>query len=85
MAAGVASDNAQGQVTMSTDTATIKACEGLCCHHQAAANPAKSKTPHKKGLATRSANKAMLGLDTEALSIKVTIWPNRVCLPNDVT
>ena len=73
MAAGVAKDNAQGQVTMSTETATIRACAGLCCQPHRAAKPAAKSTPHKNGLATLSAIKAMLGLDTEALSIKATI------------
>ena len=73
MAAGVAKDNAHGHVTISTDTATIKACDVLYCQPQTAANAAKHSTAHKKGFATRSANKAMLGFDTEALSIKATI------------
>jgi len=74
MAAGVASESAHGQVTISTATATIRAWAGLCGHHQAAARPAAINTPSKKGRAMRSANKASRGLANEAWSIKATIW-----------
>ena len=78
MAAGVANDNAHGQVTTSTATATISAWAGSCGHHHAAAPNAANKTKAKNGLAIRSASTAAWGLVVEALCIKATIWAKRV-------
>jgi hypothetical protein len=74
MAAGVAKDKAQGQVTISTDTATISACPGLTGQAQAAAANAAINTNHKKGLARRSAKRAKRGLLIAADAIKATVW-----------
>jgi hypothetical protein len=73
MAAGVAKDKAHGQVTMSTDTATISAWPGEVDHAKAALKAAANNTAHKKGLATLSAKAAKRGLCSEALCIKPTI------------
>ena len=78
MAAGVASDRAQGQVTTNTDTATISARSGSLSHHHRAAPAALSITPTKNGLARRSASSASVGLVLEAASIRATIWAKRV-------
>ena len=51
MAAGVARDKAQGHVTTSTATATIKAWPGSRPHQKAQARPAASRTPIRNGLA----------------------------------
>ena len=72
-AAGVANDNAQGQVTISTETAIITALAGSVCHHHTAAPNADNNTISKKGLASLSAYCAKRGLSTEACSIKSTI------------
>ena len=73
MAAGVASDKAQGQVTTRMATAIISACPGSDGHHQAQANPAASSTKMRNGLANRSASCAMCGLLVEACAISATI------------
>ena len=85
MAAGVAKVKAQGQVTMSTDTATIKACAGETDQASQALNTAANNTASKKGLAMRSAKMAKRGLCKEALCIKSTICANRVEAPTCVT
>ena len=74
IAAGVASDRAQGQVTTKMATAIIKACPGSVRHHQAQARPAASSTQMRNGLAKRSAKVAMCGLLVEACAINATIW-----------
>ena len=81
MATGVASDKAQGQVTINTDTATMSAWAGSVGHHHSAARKAASKTAIKKGRATRSATCANRGFCNDALSISATIWPKRVAGP----
>ena len=81
MAAGVASDRAHGHVTTKTATATIKACPGSRLHHHAHDAAAASSTPMRNGLARRSAIMATCGLELDALSIKATIWANRVSAP----
>ena len=85
IATGVANDNAQGQVTMSTATATISACPGSLGHHQAAAAKAASNTATKNGLAMRSASWARRGFCRPALSIKATICAKRVWAPTHST
>ena len=73
MAAGVASDSAQGQVTTRIATAIISAWPGSVGHHQMQASPAASSTKIRKGLARRSASNAICGLLVEACSISATI------------
>ncbi|KAF1056768.1 MAG: hypothetical protein GAK34_00116 [Delftia tsuruhatensis] len=85
MATGVASDSAQGQVTMSTATATIMALPGSVGHHQMAAPSAASSTTTRKGRATLSASWARRGFCSEALSIRPTIWAKRVSAPTPST
>ena len=84
MAVGVASDSAQGQVTINTATAAINACAGSVCHQKAAAPNAASSTINKKGLATRSASSARRGLSLAARSISATICAYCVALPDCV-
>ena len=74
MAAGVASDSAQGQVTTRMATATISACPGSRGHHQRQARPAAASTNSRKGVARRSASCAMRGLLMAACSISATTW-----------
>ena len=78
MAAGVARESAQGQVTTSTDTATMSARSGSRSHHHSAAPAALSSTASKKGLASRSAMRASVGLVAEAASISATMCAKRV-------
>ena len=73
MAAGVANDKAQGQVTINTDTATIMALPGDSPQAQTAASAATTSTASKNGLAMRSASAASRGLCNEAVCIKFTI------------
>ena len=82
IAAGVAKDKAQGQVTMSTATATDKACVWSMGHQYSAAPAAANMTKTKKGAAMRSAKMAKRGLSMDAFSIRLTICPKRVSLPN---
>ena len=84
MAAGVASDRAQGQVTISTATATASAREGSTCHQAKPAAAAATSTSTRKGAAMRSASTASRGFSVEACSIRRTIWPKRVSLPRPV-
>ena len=56
MAAGVAKDNAHGQVTISTAAAVIKARPRSTSQSRAAARPALKITNSRKGRAIRSAN-----------------------------
>ena len=85
MATGVASDSAQGQVTISTAAATISAWLGLAGHHQAAASAAAASTAIRNGRATRSASCARRGFCSEALSISDTICANCVPSPTAVS
>ena len=85
MATGVARDSAQGHVTMSTATATIKAWLGSLGHHHTAASTAANNTATRKGRATRSASCARRGFCKDALSINATICPKRVSLPSAKT
>ena len=85
MATGVAKDSAQGQVTISTATATIRACCGSLGHHHTSAASAASSTKTRKGRATRSASWANRGFCSEALSISATISANRVSAPTRST
>ena len=81
IAAGVASDKAQGHVTISTATPAISARCGSSPHHHATAAAAATSTTHKKGAAMRSANRARRGLVVDAIRIKSTISANRVLAP----
>ena len=73
MAAGVASDKAQGQVTTNIATAIINACPGSLGHHHAQARPAASNTKIRNGFAIRSASSAICGLLVAACAISATI------------
>ena len=70
---GVASDRAQGQVTISTDTATHTARAGSITLHTAAAAAASSSTAHRNGAAQRSAQRADAGRSVAASRIKLTM------------
>jgi hypothetical protein len=70
---GVASDSAQGQVTISTDTATHSARDGSITLHTAAAPPASSSTVHRKGAAQRSAQRTLAGRCVCASRIRATM------------
>ncbi|MNV83686.1 hypothetical protein D3C71_1775040 [compost metagenome] len=85
MATGVASDKAQGHVTISTATATINACPGSDGHQYAAAKKAASNTAARNGRAIRSASRASRGFCKEALSISATICAKRVWPPMPCT
>ncbi len=73
IAAGVAKDNAHGQVTINTATAVINARLGSTCQKYNAVPAAANKTNNKNGWAIRSAKIAKRGFSTEARSIKATI------------
>ena len=88
IAAGAAKDNAQGQVTINTDTPTMTACTAPPDPNNAQyaeLMTAKTSTPHKKGVANRSAIKTISGLLREACSINLTISAKRVSLPSALT
>ena len=73
IAAGVAKDNAQGHVTISTAAAVINARPWSTFHNKAAAVMALKIMKNRKGLATRSANCDNLGFSMAAWLIKLTI------------
>ena len=70
---GAASDNAHGQVTISTDTTTQTARDGSTRLQTAPAAVASSNTAHRKGAAQRSALASMAGRWVRAARIKATI------------
>ena len=81
VAAGVASDKAHGQVTISTATATLSACAGPADHHHAAAAARRSARPAGTGWrCDRRAGPAAASRPTRAPS-----WQRcrrtRVCSP----
>ena len=85
MATGVASERAQGHVTISTAAAIIRACPGSVGHQYTADSKAKPRTTTRNGAATLSASCAKRGFCVEALSINSTIWANLVCAPTQST
>ena len=69
----MASDSAQGQVTIRTETATHTAREGSITLQTAAAAAASTITTHRKGAAQRSAQPAAAGRWVCASRISATI------------
>ena len=72
-AAGVARDSAQGQVTISTDTATQIARGGSITLHATPPAAARTNTAQRNGPAQRSAQRAAAGRCVAAPCIKPTI------------
>ena len=70
---GAASDNAHGQVTISTETATQTARDGSMNDHAAPASAARTSTPQRNGPATRSAALSTGGRSVIAVRIRRTI------------
>jgi hypothetical protein len=76
-AVGVASDSAHGQVTTSTDAATIVARDGSIHCQATQASAASASTATRKGPAHRSASCASRGLRAEADSMRSAISRSR--------
>ena len=80
-AADAARDNAQGQVTIKTETATHTARDGSTTLHTAAPAAASSITVHRKGAAQRSADRSIAGRSVKAWRIVATMPCRRVSSP----
>ena len=82
---GAASDNAHGQVTISTATVTHTARDGSITDHAAPAIAASSSTPHRNGTAMRSAVRTSAGRCVSAPRISATTPSKRVSAPSRST
>ena len=85
IAAGVASERAQGQVTTRTETSTGIIRDGSWSSHPTATPVASTSTPPMNHAAARSASSAMAGRSRAACSARRSTPPRTVSSPVETT